>query len=72
MPGPSEELLALWATLGEPRSKVAEVDWRVEHWRVLNGGQVASDAEEFRAVGQRVIAQADRRMPARPPRTPAR
>ena len=56
VPGPSEELLALWATLGEPRTEAAELDWRVEHWRVLNGGQVAFDAAEFRAMEQRVIA----------------
>lgn len=56
VPGPSEELLVLWATLGEPRDEVAELEWRVEHWRVLNGGQVPFDAAEFRALEQRVIA----------------
>lgn len=55
VPGPSEELLALWATLGEPRDEAAELDWRVEHWHVLNGGEVAFDAAEFRALEQRVI-----------------
>lgn len=56
VPGPSEELLALWATLGEPRDEAAELEWRVEHWRVLNGNQVPFDAAAFRALEQRVIA----------------
>ncbi|SDY89322.1 alpha/beta hydrolase fold [Geodermatophilus africanus] len=56
VPGPSEELLALWASLGEPRDEAAELDWRVEHWRVLNGGQVPFDAAEFRTLEQQVIA----------------
>lgn len=56
LPGPSEELLALWATLGDPRDEESELDWRVEHWRVLNGGQVPFDPAEFRATEQRTIA----------------
>lgn len=56
LPGPSQELLALWATLGEPRDEAAELDWRVEHWRVLNGGRLPFDAAEFRALEQRVVA----------------
>ncbi|QCW51140.1 alpha/beta hydrolase [Nocardioides dongxiaopingii] len=56
VPGPSDELLAVWATLGEPRDAAAELDWRVEHWRVLNGGGVPFDAEEFRALEERVVA----------------
>lgn len=56
LPGPSAALLALWATLGDPRDEAAELDWRVEHWRVLNGGRVAFDAAEFRALEERVVA----------------
>jgi pimeloyl-ACP methyl ester carboxylesterase len=56
VPGPSEELLALWATLGDARDEAAELEWRVEHWRVLNGDQVPFDAAEFRELEQRVIA----------------
>lgn len=60
LPGPSAELLALWATLGEPRDDAAELDWRVEHWRVLNGDEVPFDAAELRAVEQRVLRHGGR------------
>ena len=35
VPGPSEELLTLWATLGEPRDEAAELDWLLSamRWR---------------------------------------
>ncbi|WP_091941773.1 alpha/beta fold hydrolase [Trujillonella endophytica] len=56
LPGPDPRLLALWQTMGEPRDEAAELDWRVEHWRILNGDGVPFDAAEFRALEERVIA----------------
>lgn len=47
LPGPSAELLAFWAQLGEPRSPEEEIAWRVEHWRLLNGGALPFSAAEF-------------------------
>ncbi|MBB3084328.1 alpha/beta fold hydrolase [Geodermatophilus sabuli] len=56
LPGPAPELLAYWQTMGEERDVEAELDWRVEHWRLLNGHGVPFDPAEFRALEQRVIA----------------
>lgn len=50
MPEPDPRLLELWAHFTDPRDREAELDWRVEHWRLLNGSGVPFDAEEFRAV----------------------
>src|SRR5690606_29672971 len=41
LPGPDPRLLELWAEMGEPRDREAELTWRVEHWRILNGEVVA-------------------------------
>lgn len=60
LPGPSAELLALWATLGEDRDDEAELDWRVEHWRILNGGVVPFDPEELRRTERRVLEHGGR------------
>ena len=60
LPGPAEELLALWATLGEERDDEAELDWRVAHWRVLNGDAVPFDPAELRALEERVLAHGGR------------
>jgi pimeloyl-ACP methyl ester carboxylesterase len=47
LPGPSAELLAFWEHLGEARSAEEEIAWRVEHWRLLNGGVMPFSAAEF-------------------------
>lgn len=60
VPGPDPALLRLWAELEDPRDLEAELDWRVEHWRVLNGSGTAFDAAEFRALEERVIAHSGR------------
>lgn len=60
LPGPSAELLAFWATMGEPRDEAAELEWRVEHWRLLNGGGAPFDAEEFRELERRVVRHTGR------------
>lgn len=60
LPGPDPRLLALWERLAEPRDPDAELDWRVAHWRLLNGDVVAFDPDEFRRLEQRLIAHAGR------------
>ncbi|MCZ2848459.1 alpha/beta fold hydrolase [Modestobacter sp. VKM Ac-2978] len=53
-------LLELWQHLADPRDRDAEVAWRVEHWRLLNGADVPFDAEEFRLMEEQVIDHAGR------------
>jgi pimeloyl-ACP methyl ester carboxylesterase len=55
-PGPSEEVLALWQHLGEPRSRAEEVAFNVEHWRVLSGAAAggAFDPAEFAVLEERI------------------
>jgi pimeloyl-ACP methyl ester carboxylesterase len=53
-------LLELWEHLADPRDRDAEVAWRVAHWRLLNGEDVAFDPEEFRRLEERVVAHAGR------------
>ncbi|MGY1842602.1 alpha/beta fold hydrolase [Modestobacter sp. SYSU DS0875] len=53
-------LLELWEHLPDPRDRAAEVAWRVEHWRLLNGADIPFDAEEFRRVEEAVIDHAGR------------
>lgn len=55
LPGPDPRLLAMWAEMGEPREHDAELAWRVEHWRLLNGDQLPFDPEFWRQLEQRVI-----------------
>ncbi|WP_369054268.1 alpha/beta fold hydrolase [Kineococcus terrestris] len=56
LPGPAPELLQLWQELGAERDEDAELAWRVEHWRVLNGPDAPFDPEEFRELERRVAA----------------
>ncbi|MFB4273716.1 MULTISPECIES: alpha/beta fold hydrolase [unclassified Nonomuraea] len=56
LPGPDPRLLALWAELGQERDQEAELRWRVEHWRVLNGDVLPFDAEEFAGLERRIAA----------------
>lgn len=60
LPGPDPRLLDLWATMAEPRDREAELDWRVEHWRILDGGVVPFDPDEFRRLEERLIEHAGR------------
>ncbi|WP_222196010.1 alpha/beta fold hydrolase [Modestobacter italicus] len=55
-PGPSDGLLAWWATMAEPRDEAAELAWRVEHWRLLNGSGMPFDPVEWRETEERVRA----------------
>ena len=52
-PGPSTEVLELWARFGEPRDREADVAFSLEHWRVLSNG-APFDPDEFRALEERV------------------
>ncbi|MBE1593831.1 alpha/beta fold hydrolase [Nonomuraea angiospora] len=56
LPGPDPRLLALWAELGQGRDPEAELRWRVEHWRVLNGDVLPFAAEEFADLERRIAA----------------
>jgi pimeloyl-ACP methyl ester carboxylesterase len=60
LPGPDPRLLALWEHMAEPRGPEAELDWRVEHWRILNGDVVDFDADEFRSLEASLIRHAGR------------
>jgi hypothetical protein len=51
---PDPWLLALWPELGEERYAAAELEWRVEHWRLLHGDVLPFDADEFRRFEERV------------------
>ncbi|WP_299954287.1 alpha/beta fold hydrolase [uncultured Modestobacter sp.] len=55
-PGPSEALLAWWATMAEPRDEAAELDWRVAHWQLLHGSGLPVDPAEWRETEERVRA----------------
>lgn len=58
LPGPDPRLLALWQEMGEPRDQDAEIAWRIEHWRLLNGDELAFDTDEFAALERRIIEHA--------------
>lgn len=47
LPPPDPRLLEVWERLGDPRDPEAEVAFRVEHWRILNGSVLSFDADEF-------------------------
>ncbi|RNL84169.1 alpha/beta fold hydrolase [Halostreptopolyspora alba] len=55
LPGPSPELLALWEHIAEPRDREAELAWRVEHWRLLNGSVLPFDAAAFRRMEEGAV-----------------
>ncbi|EPX57322.1 10-carbomethoxy-13-deoxycarminomycin esterase [Cystobacter fuscus DSM 2262] len=54
------DLYAFWSHMFEPRDREAQIEWRVENWRRLNGRKIPFDAEEFRALERRLIAHAGR------------
>ena len=60
LPGPDPRLLALWSEMGTPRDADAEIAWRVEHWRLLNGDQIEFDADAFRRLERRIVEHAGR------------
>ena len=62
LPGPDRRLLALWDRMEKegPRDREAEIERRVEEWRLLNGDVIEFDAEEFRRVEERLIDHSGR------------
>ncbi|MFI2188855.1 alpha/beta fold hydrolase [Streptomyces sioyaensis] len=56
LPGIAPEVLELWSRPVEDHGPAAEVERRIEHWRVLAGDQLAFDAQYFRTLEHRVIA----------------
>ncbi|MCO1660971.1 alpha/beta fold hydrolase [Pseudonocardia humida] len=60
LPGPHPALLRLWTEAEDPRDDDAELDWRVEHWRLLHGTGSPFDPVAFRAIEERVIAHSGR------------
>jgi pimeloyl-ACP methyl ester carboxylesterase len=60
LPDPDPRLLALWEQMADSRDREAEITWRVEHWRLLNGEAVPFDAETFRRLEERAIDHAGR------------
>jgi pimeloyl-ACP methyl ester carboxylesterase len=60
LPGPDPRLLAVWEQIADARDYEAELAWRVEHWRLLNGDAVPFDAAEFRHLEEQAIEHAGR------------
>ncbi len=56
LPGPDPGLLVMWQHLDDERDRDAEIAWRIEHWRLLNGPVLPFDPEEFRELEERIIA----------------
>ena len=56
LPGPDPRLLALWAEMGEERTPEEERDWRLRHWRILNGDVLPFDPAEFGELEDRAVA----------------
>ncbi|QEV20436.1 alpha/beta fold hydrolase [Streptomyces alboniger] len=55
LPGIAPEVLEMWARPVEDHGLEAELDRRVEHWRVLGGDQLPFDAAYFRRLERRII-----------------
>ncbi|MFK4069279.1 alpha/beta fold hydrolase [Streptomyces sp. NPDC029674] len=58
LPGIAPEILEMWSRPVEDHGPEAELDRRVEHWRLLSGDQLAFDAAYFRELERRVIEHA--------------
>ncbi|MFF1696969.1 alpha/beta fold hydrolase [Streptomyces sp. NPDC058257] len=55
LPGIAPEVLEMWSRPFEDKGPEAELDRRVEHWRVLSGGQLPFEAPYFRDLERRII-----------------
>jgi pimeloyl-ACP methyl ester carboxylesterase len=55
LPGIDPRLLEMWSRPVEEHGLEAELERRVEHWRVLGGDQLPFDAEYARALERKVI-----------------
>jgi pimeloyl-ACP methyl ester carboxylesterase len=58
LPDIDPRLLELWSHLADPRSREEELEFRVEHWRLLNGRVLPFEPQEFRALETRLIDHA--------------
>ncbi|MEV7195171.1 alpha/beta hydrolase [Streptomyces sp. NPDC093510] len=58
LPGVAPEILEMWSRPVEDHGMEAELDRRVEHWRLLSGDQLPFDADYFRELERRVIEHA--------------
>ncbi|MET9923577.1 MULTISPECIES: alpha/beta fold hydrolase [unclassified Streptomyces] len=56
LPGVAPELVELWSRPVEDHGPEAELERRVEHWRVLGGGVIPFDADRARDLERRIIA----------------
>jgi hypothetical protein len=70
LPGPDPRLLAKWEHMGDERGPEEELAWRVEHWRILNGGTVPFEEDEFRALEEGSRRTAGRSRPRSRTRRP--
>ena len=43
LPGPDPRLLKMWQHLADERDREAEIAWRIDHWRLLNGAVLPFD-----------------------------
>ncbi|MEV5506385.1 alpha/beta fold hydrolase [Streptomyces orinoci] len=64
LPGPDARLLEFWARPMADHGPEAELERRVEHWRLLNGDQLPFHAEEFRALERRIIRHTGHHRPS--------
>ncbi|GCD36713.1 hydrolase [Streptomyces chrestomyceticus JCM 4735] len=60
LPGIAPEVLEMWARPVEDHGLEAELDRRVEHWRVLGGGRLPFDPAYYRALERRIIEHTGR------------
>lgn len=60
LPGPDPALLDFWSQMDAARDAADELNWRVEHWRMLNGRVLPFDDAEFRRLEQRIIEHSGR------------
>ena len=60
LPGPDPRLLAMWAEMGAPRDADAELAWRIEHWRLLNGDGLPFEPDVWRRLEEQVIEHSGR------------
>ncbi|MGW7070301.1 alpha/beta fold hydrolase [Streptomyces sp. NPDC054855] len=58
LPGIAPEVLEMWSRPVQDTGVEAELDRRVEHWRVLNGRQLDVDDAYFRDLERRIIEHA--------------
>ncbi|CAL9482890.1 alpha/beta fold hydrolase [Streptomyces sp. enrichment culture] len=55
LPSIDPRILEMWANRPEDLDPEAELDWRIEHWRLLNGDAIPFDAEAARERERRIL-----------------